>query len=58
MEFNESGFLLRVDQPKDMDAESFHEPKRARDCTIGHYPHDHVHALGRKADEIPEIIVC
>ena len=31
--------------------------KRARDGAIGHHPHDHVHAFGRQADEVPEIVV-
>ena len=40
-----------------MDAESLHETKRSRDRSIGHDPHDHVHAFGRQRNEIPKIIV-
>ena len=50
-------FAFRVHKPEGMDAETFHEPKRARDGAVGHHPHDHVHAFGGEADEIPEIIV-
>jgi hypothetical protein len=41
-----------------MHAETFHEAKRARNCPVGHHPHDHVHAFGGEADEVPEIVVC
>ena len=40
-----------------MDAEPFHEAEGARDGAVRHHPHDHVHALGRQADEVPEIVV-
>jgi hypothetical protein len=57
MEFDECGLVLRVHEPKGMDAKALHEAKRARNCTVGHHPHDHVHAFGGEADEVPEIIV-
>ena len=40
-----------------MDAKAFHEAERARDGAVRHHPHDHVHAFGRQADEVPEIVV-
>ena len=40
-----------------MDAEAFHEAERARDGAVRHHPHDHVHAFGRQADEVPEIVM-
>ena len=46
-----------VDQPEGVDAEAFHDAKRARDGAVGHDPHDHVHALGRQRDEVPEGVV-
>src|SRR4029077_17072554 len=46
VKFDECGLVLRVHKPKGMDAETFHEPKRARDSPVGHHPHDHVHAFG------------
>ena len=46
-----------VDQPEGVDAEALHEAERARDRPVGHDPHDHVHALGRERDEVPEVVV-
>ena len=40
-----------------MNAEAFHEPERARYRSVGHDPHNHVHAFGRQGDKILERIV-
>ena len=57
VEFDEGRFVLRIDEAEGVDAEPFHEAERARDGAVRHHPHDHVHAFGRQADEIPEIVV-
>ena len=57
VELDEGRLAVGVDQPEGMDAEPLHEPERARDRPVGHDPHDHVHALGRQRDEVPEIVV-
>ena len=46
-----------VDQPEGVDAEALHEAERPRDRPVGHDPHDHVHALGRERDEVPDVVV-
>src|ERR1700733_402681 len=57
MKFNERRLVFRIDEAERVNAEPFHESQRAWDCPVGHDPHDHVHALGRQADEVPEIVV-
>ena len=56
-EFDEGGFVLRVDQPERVNAKPLHEAEGARDGAVGHDPHDHVHRFRRQADEVPEIVV-
>src|SRR5258705_6650561 len=46
-----------MDEPKGVDAESFHEAKGAGNRPVRHDPHHHVHAFRRQGDEIPEVIV-
>jgi hypothetical protein len=50
-------FVLGVDEAEGVDTKAFHEAERAGNGAVRHDPHDHVHALGRQADEVPEIIV-
>ena len=57
MEFDEGRFALGVHQAECVNAESFHEPERARDRAVRHDPHDHVHTFRHERDEIPEIVV-
>ena len=57
VELDEGRLAVGIDQPEGMDAEAFHEAERARDRAVRHDPHDHVHALGRQRDEVPEIVV-
>ena len=57
VEFDEGRFVLGVDQTERVDAETFHEAERARNGAVRHHPHDHVHAFGRQADEVPEIVM-
>ena len=57
VELDEGRLAVGVDQPEGVDAEAFHEAQRARDRPVRHDPHDHVHALGRQRDEVPEIVV-
>jgi hypothetical protein len=57
VELDEGRLVLGVDEAERMHAEPFHEAERAWDGAIGHDPHDHVHALGRQADEIPESVM-
>ena len=57
VKFDEGRFVLGVDQAEGVDAKAFHEAERARDRAVRHHPHDHVHAFGRQADEVPEIVV-
>jgi hypothetical protein len=57
VKLDERRFALRIDEAEGVDAKPFHEAERARDGAIRHHPHDHVHAFGRQADEIPEIVV-
>ena len=57
VELDEGRLPLGVDQAEGVDAEALHEPERARDRPVGHDPHDHVHALGRERDEVPEVVV-
>ena len=47
-EFDEGGFVLRVDQPEGVDAKSLHEAEGARDRPVRHDPHDHVHRFRRQ----------
>ena len=56
-EFDEGGFVLRIDQPEGVHAKALHEAEGARDGPVGHDPHDHVHRFRGQADEVPEIIV-
>ena len=57
VEFDKGRVACCVEQPEGVNAEAFHCAKRARDCPIGHDPHDHVHRFRGQADEIPEIVV-
>ncbi len=57
MELHKGRFPLRVDEPEGVNAEAFHEAERARDRTVGHGPHDHVHAFRGQRYKIPEIVV-
>src|SRR5580658_1749192 len=57
MELDERRFALGVDQAKGMDAETFHESKRAWYRAVRHGPHRHVNRFGRQRNEIPEVIV-
>ena len=57
VELHEGRLVVGVEQTERVDAETFHEAERARDGAVRHDPHDHVHALGRERDEIPEIVV-
>ena len=57
VELDEGRFALGVDEAEGVDAEAFHEAEGARDRPVGHDPHDHVHALGRQRDEVPEVVV-
>ena len=50
-------FVLGVEKAEGVDAETFHEAERPRDRPVRHDPHDHVHRLGRKGYEVPEIVV-
>ena len=56
-EFHEGRVIARIEQAEGVDAEAFHEAEGARDGAVRHHPHDHVHAFGRQADEVPEIVV-
>ena len=40
-----------------MDAKALHKAEGARDGPVRHDPHDHVHAFGGEADEVPEVVV-
>src|SRR5262245_56868592 len=57
VEFDEGRFVLGVYEPKGMDTEAFHKSTGARDCPVGHHPHDHMHAFGRETDEVPEVVM-
>ena len=57
VKLHESRLVFRVDETEGVHAEPFHEPERPRNGAVGHDPHDHVHAFGREADEIPERIM-
>ena len=57
VELDEGRFVLGVDQAEGVDAKPFHEAEGARNRAVRHDPHDHVHALGRQRDEVPEIVV-
>jgi hypothetical protein len=57
VEFDKGRVACCVEQPEGVNAEAFHCAKRARDCPVGHDPHDHVHRFRGETDEIPEIVV-
>ena len=57
VELDEGRLSPGVDQAEGVDAEAFHEPERPGQGPVGHDPHDHVHALGRERDEVPEVVV-
>ncbi len=57
-EFDESRLVLGIHEAKGMNPKPLHEAEGARNCTIRHDPHDHVHGFRCQTDEIPEIIVC
>ena len=57
MEFDKGRLSARVDQPKSMHPESFHETERARNRAVGHDPHRHVDAFRGQRNEVPEIIM-
>ena len=57
MKFHEGRFPCGIDEPKGVDAESFHEAERAGNRPVRHDPHHHMHAFRRQGDEIPEVVV-
>jgi hypothetical protein len=57
VELDEGRLVLGIDKAEGVDAEAFHEAERAGNGAVGHDPHDHVHALRRQADKVPEIVV-
>src|SRR5688500_14643674 len=57
MEFYKRGFTILINKTKCMNPKSFHHPEASRDCTVAHYPHDHMRGFGHQRNEIPESIV-
>ena len=57
MEFYECELILGVDKTERVNPKSLHEPKGPGDSAVGHDPHDHMHAFGSKAYEVPEIVM-
>src|SRR5271156_6501704 len=57
VKFYKGRFSPGINQAIGVNAKSFHETKRARDCAIGHDPHRHVNAFRHERYEIPEIVV-
>ncbi len=57
VKLDEAAFAVGIDQAEGVNAETFNHPQRARDGAVRHRPHDHVHAFGHQAHEIPEGIV-
>ena len=57
VKLDEGGAVFLIEQAEGVDAEAFHEAEGSRDGPIRHDPHDHVHALRRESDEIPEGVV-
>src|SRR6185369_10907190 len=57
VKLHEPCFAGFIDETKSVNSKSFHHAKASRYCTIRHHPHDHVHRLRRKRDEIPERVV-
>ena len=57
VEFDEGRVSLGIDKAEGMDAEAFHHAVAARDGAVRHDPHDHVKALGRQRNEVPESVM-
>jgi len=57
VEFDEFPLAFFIDEAEGVDAEPLDHAQAARDRTVGHRPHDHVHRLGHQPDEIPESVV-
>ena len=58
VKFDEGGYTFGGDEAKGMNAKPLHCGERARDRAVRHRPHDCVHRLGGKRDEIPEVVMC
>jgi hypothetical protein len=57
VKLHEGRFILGIDQRKVWTPNPSMKRKRARDGTIRHDPHDHVHTFWGQADEVPEIVM-
>src|ERR1017187_9800553 len=57
VKFDECRIARAVHQPEAVNTESFHHPQRARDGTVGHDPHHHMHGFRHERYEVPERIV-
>ena len=57
VELDEGDFALCVDEPEGVDSEAFHHAETAREGTVAHDPHHHVHGFGGERDEIVEGVV-
>ena len=57
VKLDEGRFAFGIDEAERVDTKALHCAKGARDRAIRHGPHDHVKALRRQADKVPEIIV-
>ena len=57
MKLHKMRLALGIHQPEGVDAEALHEAEGARDSTVGHLPHDHMHGFRRQGYEIPEVVV-
>jgi len=57
VEFDERGCTLRIDKAERVHPEALDRAERPRNCPVRHDPHDHVHAFGGQADEVPEVVV-
>ncbi len=57
VEFHEGRTILGIEETEGVNPETLHEPQGARNGAVRHHPLNHVHALGRQRDEIPEIVM-
>jgi hypothetical protein len=57
VELHERRLALGVDEAEGVDPEALHEAEGPGDRPVRHGPHDHVDALGRQRDEVPEVVV-
>ena len=57
VKLDEGGPVFLIEKAESVDAKPFHEAEGSGDGPIRHDPHDHVHALRREGDEIPEGVV-